>query len=131
MFLLATFMLVYAFERLWNLRLITTFGLFLAINLFFGWMQSAFPDTRRYAFAIVLIIALLFEAYYRSKAKPQIRARKIHVGVGLLAAAYIIWILDNTRTLCIETSLLQGHALWHLLGAVAVWFLYEYYASEK
>lgn len=131
MFLLATFMLVYAFERLWNLRLLTTFGLFLAINLFFCWMQFAFPDTRRYAFAIVLIVALLFEAHYRSKAQPQITTHKIHVGVGLLAAAYIIWILDNTRTLCIETSLLQGHALWHLLGAVAVWFLYEYYASEK
>lgn len=131
MFMLATFMLVYAFERIWSLRLRTSIGLFLTINLFLGWMQFAFPDTRRYAFAIVLIVALLFEAHYRSKAQPQITTHKIHIGVGLLAAAYIIWILDNTRTLCIETSLLQGHALWHLLGAVSVWFLYKYYASEK
>lgn len=131
MFMLATFMLVYACERIWSLRLATTIGLFLTINLFLGWLQFAIPDTRRYAFAIVLIIALLFEAYYRSKAKPQITACKIHLGVGLLASAYIIWILDNTRILCAETSLLQGHALWHLLGAVSVWFLYEYYASEK
>lgn len=131
MFMLATFMLVYAFERIWTLRLKTTIGLYLTINLFFGWMQFAIPDTRRYAFAIVLIIALLFEAYYRRQNAPNITANKLHLGVSLLTLAYIIWILDNTRILCAETSLLQGHALWHLLGAVSVWFLYEYYASEK
>jgi hypothetical protein len=131
MFMLATFMLVYAFERIWTLRFTTSIGLFLTINLFLGGLQFAIPDTRRYAFAIVLIIALLFEAFYRKQNKPNITTNKLHLGISLLALAYIIWILDNTRTLCIETSLLQGHALWHLLGAVSVWFLYEYYASEK
>ena len=131
MFMLATFMLVYAFERIWNLRLQTTIGLFLTINLFLGWLQFAIPDTRRYAFAVVLIIALLFEAFYRKQNKPNITVNKLHLGVSLLTLAYIIWILDNTRILCAETSLLQGHALWHLMGAVSVWFLYKYYASEK
>jgi len=131
MFMLATFMLVYAFERIWNLRLITTIGLYLTINLFLGWMQIALPDTRRYAFAIVLVIALLFESYYRRQAAPKITTNRLRLGVGLLAVAYIIWILDNTRSLCAATSLLQGHAIWHLFGAVSVWLLYEYYASEK
>jgi dihydroceramidase len=130
MFMLATFMLVYAIERIWTLRLATTIGLFLTINLFLGWMQFAIPDTRRYAFAIVLIIALLFEAFYRKQNKPNITVNTLRLGVGLLAVAYIIWILDNARLLCIKTSLMQGHAIWHLLGAVSVWFLYEYYASE-
>lgn len=131
MFLLAAFMLVYAWERIWTLRLRTTIGLFLTLNLLLGWLQLAIPDTRRYAFAMVLVLALLFEAYYRRQAKPQMNIQRLRLGIGLLALAYIIWILDNTRTLCIETSLLQGHAIWHLLGAVSVWFLYEYYASEK
>jgi len=130
MFLLAGFVLVYAFERIWNLRLNTTIGLYLTINLFLGWMQFALPDTRRYVFAVVLIIGLFFEAYYRRRHAPNIAVRKLNLGISLLTLAYIIWILDNTRTLCLETSLLQGHALWHLLGAVSVWFLYEYYASE-
>ena len=47
------------------------------------------------------------------------------------AVAYIIWILDNTRTICFEHSLIQGHAIWHILGAVAVLFLHKYYVSEK
>ena len=130
MFLLAAFMLVYAFERIWKLRISTTLGLFLTLNIFLSWLQIAIPDTRRYAFAIVLIIALVFEYYFRVKDKPQINVRLLQIGIGLLAGAYIIWILDNTRTLCFETSLLQGHAIWHILGAISVWFLYRYYASE-
>ena len=130
MFLLAAFMLVYAFERIWKLRINTTLGLFLTLNIFLSWLQIAIPDTRRYTFAIVLIIALVFEYYFRAKNKPQIDLRLLQVGIGLLAGAYIIWILDNTRTICFERSLLQGHAIWHILGAISVWFLYRYYASE-
>ena len=130
MFLLAAFMLVYAWERIWKLRISTTLGLFLTLNIFLSWLQIAIPDTRRYAFAIVLIIALVFEYYFRAKNKPQIDLRLLQVGIGLLAGAYIIWILDNTRILCLETSLLQGHSIWHVLGAISVWFLYRYYASE-
>jgi len=130
MFLLAAFMLVYAWERIWKLRISTTLGLFLTLNIFLSWLQIAIPDTRRYAFAIVLIIALVFEYYFRVKDKPQINIRLLQIGIGLLAGAYIIWILDNTRIVCFETSLLQGHAIWHILGAISVWFLYRYYASE-
>lgn len=130
MFLTAGFVLVYAWERIWTLRLKTTIGLYLLLNLCLGWIQILIPDTRRYAFAIVLVVALIFEAYYRRRKAPNIIVNKLQLGVGLLAVAYIIWILDNTHILCMETSLLQGHALWHLLGAVSVWFLYEYYASE-
>jgi hypothetical protein len=131
MFLLAAFMLVYTFERIWALRLTTTLVLFLFLNLFLSGLQIAVPDTRRYVFAIVLIVALLFEAYFRKKANPRIEVKWLRLGVSLLAIAYIIWILDNTRTLCFETSLLQGHAVWHLLGAVSVWSLHRYYVSEN
>ncbi len=130
MFLLAAFMLVYAWERIWNLRITTSLGLFLTLNIFLSWLQIAIPDTRRYAFAIVLIIALGFEYYFRVKEKPKIDVRLLQIGIGLLAGAYIIWILDNTRIVCFERSLLQGHAIWHIFGAISVWFLYRYYASE-
>lgn len=130
MFLLTTFMLVYAIERIWNLRLTMTLSLYLALNLFLSWLQIAIPDTRRYVFAIVLIVALLFEYYFRMKAKPQIEVRWLRYGISLLALAYVIWILDNTRTICFEDALFQGHALWHILGAASVLFLHRYYVSE-
>ena len=130
MFLLAAFMLVYAWERIWNLRLTTTLGLYLALNLFLSGLQIVIPDTRRYVFAIILIVALLCEYYFHMKAKPQIEVRWMRYGISLLAVAYIIWILDNTHTICFEKSLFQGHAAWHILGAVSVLYLYRYYASE-
>ncbi len=130
MFLLAAFMLVYAWERIWNLHCSTTFALYLALNLFLSWLQIAIPDTRRYAFAIVLIAALLFEYYFRLKMKPQIEVHWLRLGIGLLTVAYLIWILDNTRLVCFEHSLLQGHAVWHILGAVSVFLLHRYYVSE-
>ncbi len=130
MFLLAGFTLVYAIERIWDLRLTTTLSLYLALNLFLSWLQIAIPDTRRYAFAVVLMLALAFEYYFRLKKKPQIEVRWLWIGTGLLGGAYIIWILDNTRLVCFENSLLQGHAIWHILGAIAVLFLHRYYVSE-
>jgi len=130
MFLLAAFMLVYSWERIWDLRRTTTFGLYLALNFFLSWLQIVVPDARRYAFAIVLIVALLFEYYFRLKAKLQIEVRWLRLGIVLLTVAYFIWVLDNTRLVCFENSLLQGHALWHILGAVSVFFLYRYYVSE-
>ena len=130
MFLLATFMLVYSIERIYNLRLTTTIMLFLLFNIFLSGLQIAIPDTRRYVFAVVLIVALFFESYFRIKYKPQIEVRWLRYGIGLLTVAYSIWILDNTRVLCFENSLLQGHAVWHILGAISVLFLHRYYASE-
>lgn len=130
MFLLAAFALVYAWERILELPRAATLSLYLSLNLVLSGLQLTIPETHRYAFAIVLIVALLFESYYRLKRKPQIDARPLHFATGLLAVAYFIWILDNTRLVCFETSLLQGHALWHILDAASVLLLYRYYVSE-
>ena len=50
-----------------------------------------------------------------------------------MAVAFVIWILDFTRTVCAPASWLQGHAVWHILGAAAAWYLFRYYSelSEK
>ena len=130
MFLLAALTLVYAWERIWTLRLTTTLSLYLALNLFLSWLQIAIPDTRRYAFAVVLMLALAFEYYFRLKKKPRIETRWLWIGTSLLGSAYIIWILDNTRLVWFAKSFFQGHAVWHILGAIAVLFLHRYYVSE-
>lgn len=47
----------------------------------------------------------------------------------ILFFAVGIWILDRTHTLCSPDSMLQGHALWHLLTATSIFFIYLYYRS--
>ena len=130
MFLIAAFMLVYAWERIWKLRLTTTLSLYLALNLLLSWLQITIPETLRSAFAMVIVLALVFESYFLTTTKPRIEIRWLKLAIASLAAAYLIWILDNMHILCLEHSLLQGHALWHILDAVAVWMMYRYYASE-
>lgn len=49
--------------------------------------------------------------------------------VSILIAASI-WILDITDKLCSPTSIFQGHALWHILGALSIFLGYLYYRSE-
>ena len=47
----------------------------------------------------------------------------------ILVLAGIIWILDRTNVVCSPDSMLQGHALWHLLTAASILFIYLYYRS--
>ena len=61
------------------------------------------------------------------------RRGRVTYGVVALAAmlvAFTIWLLSNAGW-CDPTSLLQGHAAWHLLCAVAAYFLFRFYESER
>ncbi len=130
MFLSAVFTLVYALQRLrgWSDR--QSIILYLVVNLFLAFIQIIIPDLRRYTFAIVLIIGLIVEYIYYRQRKPTINLAWLQRGLALFILAYIIWILDNAHLVCTPESLLQGHAAWHLLGAVAMMCQFLYYASE-
>jgi len=45
--------------------------------------------------------------------------------------AFVFWILDITKIVCDENSLLQGHSIWHILSGVASYYLYLFYESER
>jgi hypothetical protein len=131
MFLMATFALVYAWERIYELRSNITLALYLLLNGGLTWLQIGWPLMLRFTFGIVLAIALIFEYFFRAKVKPRITVRWLGIAAGLMLGAYIIWILDNFHIVCAENSILQGHAVWHLLGAVSVLCLHRYYVSES
>jgi hypothetical protein len=46
-----------------------------------------------------------------------------------MLVAFAIWLL-STSGWCDPTSLLQGHAAWHLLCAVSAYWLFRLYESE-
>jgi len=50
------------------------------------------------------------------------------VGLGLLATAYLLWVLDATGVLCDPTSPWQGHGAWHLLTAASAVLVVGHYA---
>lgn len=58
----------------------------------------------------------------RARARPQLR-RTLLVALAVLAAGALAGTLGERTGLCRPDSLLQGHAIWHLLAAVALWLL--------
>lgn len=54
------------------------------------------------------------------------------LALGSFLLALTIWIASRTGgPLCAPRSALQGHAIWHVLNAVAVWALYRLYRSQR
>lgn len=52
--------------------------------------------------------------------------------VACMAVAFAIWSQAKTGSrFCLPDSIIQGHAVWHLLCAAATYCLFRYYASES
>jgi hypothetical protein len=82
------------------------------------------------AFGILLVSAMAVEVLIARRAQTRARRPYAYASVAAILTAFAIW--NATRTwLCDPHSLIQGHAIWHLLGAVSAYLLYRYYASEE
>lgn len=130
MYLLASFMLVYACLRLFDLSVNLSAMLYIILNIALFTVLYFIPESRRSVFALVLVLGIVLELYYARSRKPIIKGYWFNYGLLLFAIAYAIWIADNTRMMCVADSLFQGHAIWHIFGAVSSGMLYLYYASE-
>jgi hypothetical protein len=90
------------------------------------------PETRRVVFGVILALAVALElARTRTPVAAFQPQRWLWIGLGLVTAAYGVWILDVTGTWCDPTSLLQAHAIWHVLGAAAAWCLARHYDATS
>jgi hypothetical protein len=47
------------------------------------------------------------------------------VTIGLFLSGFLFWILDITKLYC------NGHAIWHVLSALGIYFLYEHSIKPK
>ncbi len=91
------------------------------------------PETRRVVFGVLLAAAVGIEiARTRIPVAAFQPQRWLWIALGLLTAAYVIWLLDVMGTWCSPHSLLQGHAIWHVLGAgAAVAFARHYDVTSR
>lgn len=89
------------------------------------------PEVRRWLFALLLNLAILVELIFARPLRPGVRVGFYLGGILATALAFAIWILDQQGVVCAPRSLLQGHAVWHLLGALSLWLSFSYYRSER
>jgi hypothetical protein len=140
MFLFSSFVCCYALMR-WFTLSETTFVLIYILSLAFcsaaylSPYNTAMPmvDLSNYCFGLQLIIGTIFELRLRYE-----RGHKIKAGWGwtclfTFLLAFLIWFLSRTQDslFCNPESLIQGHAIWHLLNALATYFLFLFYTSEE
>ena len=80
--------------------------------------------------ALCIAVAIGQEVSLRRRNPGVTWPRSYGIGLGLLGAAALCSVLDVTRLACDPTDhLLQGHAAWHLLTALALLAFYRFYEA--
>ena len=125
MYLVATFILLHRLGPRWRISPPRSVFGFVGANAALMTLQVTAPSMRRPAFGILLVAALVVE--WKSS-----RSGRAWLGAGalLMAVAFGIWVVDRERLVCAPQSPVQGHAIWHLLGALAAACLWRSYETE-
>jgi hypothetical protein len=133
MYLVAAFALSYAIMR-WlrgGLRLLV--GAFVAVvagcELIEAWDVEV-PVLLRpgnAAFAGALVAAAVVEVLIARRGETVARRGFAVAALAAILAGFAVWNVGW----CDPRSLVQGHAIWHVLSAVSAYLLFRYYASER
>ena len=135
MYLVAAFMAAYAIWRFLRVRWVWFALLFLTvvgICCVAQQLQFSRPSLRNLGdlvFGLFVAVAALFEALNAFARHVQNDLRWCGLSLGLLLVAFGIWNLSLHHAP--SRSLIQGHALWHLLCAAAAYCQFRYYLSGE
>lgn len=135
MYLVASFAAAYALLRWYHLSdrsfWLLFAGLVLACELTGLWPHEV-PVVLylgNVAFAALLVLAIVVEVRLHRRGPTRTRLGYGAAALATMLVAFVIWNLSK-GPLCDPDSLLQGHGVWHLLGAVSAYLLFRLYASE-
>ncbi len=131
MYLLPTWLILYNLLRAGHLKRAAFLPSWLVVNGLLGVGLVVLPLWRRPVFAGLVVVTLLSEFIARRAGAGGLEKRWIQAAVAALALAFGIWWLDLKHILCDPHSLIQGHAAWHMLCAMAAWWIWRYYASGR
>lgn len=138
MYLLASFVAAYAATRLLSLSNAGFARLFVALLVVCTAAEFTAVDVPvlmtagNALFAVLLLAGLVMEVVLRVRGVSQLDLSWGIGSVATLLVAFAIWSAGkDDGPLCEPHSLLQPHAVWHLLDALAAWLLFRFYASTR
>ena len=136
MYLVASFAAAYALTR-WRRRdprfFWLVFLLLVAACELVGLWDGEVPVVHRagnVAFGLLLVVAVVLETMLWRGGRARLDLRYGAAALTSMLVAFAIWNMSQ-HGWCDPGSLIQGHAAWHLLGAVAAYLLFRLYASER
>ncbi|MBL7663989.1 MAG: ceramidase domain-containing protein [Bacteriovoracaceae bacterium] len=100
--------------------------------IFFVFPMIGIPVQLIIALDVGVILSLEYMAY--KKSTSPINYKQLKIALALMAVAQMFSQLDMKRIMCDpDNHFLQGHALWHILSGISMWFAYHFYLqfSEK
>ena len=135
MHLIAAFSVTYAVARMarWSTaRAALVFVVIVSVSTRLSWRGdqiAILQHTGNLLFALLIAAAVTMEVtLWRRVAGP--RPKWGLAAVGTLLLAFSIWLVSQTDGMwCVPESWLQGHALWHILCALAVYYLGRHYGA--
>lgn len=140
MFLISSFIFVYAMRRLFKFNDTFFVILYFLMVVVSSWINrqpfnasTPFITLSEYIFAAQLILSFPAELYIRFVQKTNSTVIRGIASVLTMCTAFLIWNLSRTSDswFCNPDSLIQGHAIWHILNAIAAYFLFMYYVTEE
>ena len=141
MFFIASFMLSYALKRLLHFSHSFFVVLFLSAVLVSSYIYLT-PSINQTGhlftgaeliFMLMLFTAICIECYFNFIKKISIHKQFGLTSIFLLIISFGIWTISLSKEsiFCEPHSYIQGHAIWHILDAIACLYLFKYYLSEK
>jgi dihydroceramidase len=130
MYLLSNLLLIYNLARLFGLKGAAFAALYVGLTVVFGGLMLLAPETRRYTFALGIASALILEIVLHLRRRPKMEPAWLLAALAVFGLAYGIWTLDLSGAWCDPAGWLQGHAVWHILGAVSAGLAFIYYWRE-
>ena len=131
MYLVGSFLLIRALARWRRIPDGRAIALYVALSTMLTIVLVVLPEVRRWLFAVLLILAILVELAFARPLRRGARLADYLGGILAMTVAFGFWILDQNGVVCAPESLLQGHAVWHALGAASLWLSFSYYHSEQ
>ncbi len=136
MYLVASFAAAYALTR-WRHRdpvfFWQVFLLLVAACELIGLWDREIPVVHfsgNLAFGLLLVVAVVVETRLWRRGPARSDLRYGAAALTSMLVAFAVWNLSQ-HGWCDPDSLVQGHAVWHLLGGVAAYLLFRLYASER
>ena len=131
MYLLPTWLILYNMLRVHYLPRRAFLPTWFVLNAVLGGGLLVLPLWRRPVFGLLLGLTLLSELAVRRAGTRNLETRWILSSLVAMGVAFGIWWLDLNRIVCDPHSLIQGHAAWHMLCAMAAWWIWRYYSSAR